>query len=156
MKAQGYTPETILGMGLAERTLLDFRAGDTIQVSERIKEGDKERIQTFEGDVIALHKCGIASTITVRRIGANAVSVERVFPLHSEKFSFAFVREGAVRRAKLYYMRARVGKQARVQEKPRTQIQKNKLATRLANVKQAASIETAVAEPTAVETEVTE
>lgn len=141
MKAQGYTPETILNMAVEDRGLLNFRSGDTIQVAERIKEGEKERIQYFEGDVIAIHKCGIASTITIRRIGANAVAIERIFPLYSDKFTFSFVREGSVRRAKLYYMRARIGKQARVQEKPRTQIQKAKLATRLATIQQSTSIE---------------
>jgi large subunit ribosomal protein L19 len=131
MKAQGYTRETILGMGLSERELPAFRPGDTIRVAEAIEEGDKKRTQFFEGDVIAMRNRGVASTITVRRIGANSIAVERIFPLHSGKFEFEFVREGEVRRAKLYYLRERVGKQARVQEKVRTHEQKLKLAERL-------------------------
>lgn len=131
MKAQGYTRETILGMGLAERKLPEFRPGDTVRVAEIIEEGDKKRTQFFEGDVIAMRNRGVASTITVRRIGANSIAVERIFPMHSNKFEFEFVREGDVRRAKLYYLRERLGKQARVQEKVRTHEQKLKLAERL-------------------------
>lgn len=125
MKAQGYTRETILSMG-ATRTLPKFRAGDTIRVAEHIKEGEKERIQYFEGDVIAIHERGVASTVMVRRIGANSVAVERIFPLQSEKFDFEFIREGDVRRAKLYYLRERIGKHARVQERVRTSAEKAK------------------------------
>lgn len=132
MKAQGYTRETIISMG-ATRSLPEFRAGDTVRVAERIKEGEKERIQYFEGDVIALHTRGVASTVIVRRIGANGVAVERIFPLHSEKFDFEFIREGDVRRAKLYYLRERVGKHARVQERVRTHEEKSKLEAAKAN-----------------------
>lgn len=131
MKAQGYTRETILGMGMAERKLPVIRPGDTIRVAEIIEEGDKKRTQFFEGDVISLRNRGVSSTVTVRRIGANSIAIERIFPLHSAKFEFEFVREGNVRRAKLYYLRERLGKQARVQEKVRTQEQKLKLAERL-------------------------
>jgi large subunit ribosomal protein L19 len=131
MKAQGYTRETILVMGLSERALPAFRPGDTVRVAEIIKEGEKERTQYFEGDIIAMRNRGVSSTMTVRRIGANSIAVERIFPLHSEKFSFEFIREGDVRRAKLYYLRDRLGKQARVQEKVRTHGQKLKLAERL-------------------------
>ena len=129
MKAQGFTRETI--MAAVERTLPVFRPGDTIRVAEHIKEGEKERIQYFEGDIIALHNKGISSTVTVRRIGANSVAVERIFPTNSQKFDFEFIREGEVRRAKLYYMRDRIGKEARVQEKARTQEQRAKLEIRL-------------------------
>jgi large subunit ribosomal protein L19 len=129
MKAQGFTRETI--MAGIERGLPAFRPGDTVRVAEHIKEGEKERIQYFEGDIIALHNKGISSTITVRRIGANGVAVERIFPTHSKKFDFEFIREGEVRRAKLYYMRDRIGKEARVQEKARTQEQRTKLEHRL-------------------------
>jgi large subunit ribosomal protein L19 len=122
MKAKKYTRETIRDIGTEDRRLPAFSIGDTIAVSQRIKEGDKERIQVFEGDVIAMHKKGISSTFTVRKIGANAVPVERIFPLYSPKIdSVKFVRKGDVRRAKLYYIRERVGKAARVTEKVESQ-----------------------------------
>lgn len=118
MKAQKITRETIRDMGTESRGFPEFSIGDTIAISQRIKEGDKERLQVFEGDVIAKHNCGISSTFTVRKIGANAVSVERIFPYYSPVIdSIRFVRKGKVRRAKLYYMRKRVGKAARVEEK---------------------------------------
>lgn len=118
MKAKKYTRETIRDMGTEDRGWPTFSIGDTIAVSQRIKEGDKERIQVFEGDVIAMHNKGVSSTFTIRKIGANAVSVERIFPVYSPKIdSIRFVRKGQVRRAKLYYIRERVGRAARVQEK---------------------------------------
>ncbi|HML19808.1 MAG TPA: 50S ribosomal protein L19 [Candidatus Dependentiae bacterium] len=105
-------------MGTENREFPVFAIGDTIAVSQRIKEGDKERIQVFEGDVIAMHKRGVSSTFTIRKIGANSVAVERIFPFYSPKIdSIKFVRKGRVRRAKLYYIRERVGKAARVTEK---------------------------------------
>ena len=122
MKATKYTRETIRDIGIEDRKWPAFSIGDTIAVSQRIKEGDKERIQVFEGDVIAMHKKGISSTFTVRKIGANAVAVERIFPMYSPKIdSIKFVRKGDVRRAKLYYIRERVGKAARVTEKIESQ-----------------------------------
>jgi len=125
MKAKKYTRETIHDLGTYERSFPSFRIGDTIAVSQRIKEGDKERLQVFEGDVIAMHKNGGASTFTVRKIGANAIAVERIFPFYSPKIeSIRFIRRGKVRRAKLYYMRERIGKAARVQEKVLTKEQK--------------------------------
>ena len=118
MKAAKITRETISDIGSYERSFPQFSIGDTIAVSQRIKEGDKERIQVFEGDVIAMHKEGASSTFTVRKLGANAVFVERIFPYYSPKIdSIKFVRRGKVRRAKLYYIRDRVGKAARVKEK---------------------------------------
>lgn len=118
MKAQKITRETIRDMGTESRGFPDFSIGDTIAVFQRIKEGDKERLQAFEGDVIARHNCGISTTFTVRKIGANSVSVERIFPYYSPLIdSIRFIRKGKVRRAKLYYMRKRVGKAARVEEK---------------------------------------
>lgn len=117
MKAQKYTKETIRDIDVQDRGFPSFGVGDTISVSQRIKEGDKERLQTFEGDVIAIHNNGISSTFTIRKISANTVAVERIFPYYSPIIaSIAFVRRGKVRRAKLYYMRDRVGKAARVQE----------------------------------------
>ena len=90
--------------------------GDTVRVSVKIREGDKERIQVFEGTVIARRGSGIAETFTVRRV-SYGVGVERVFPIHSPNVAgVAVVRKGRVRRAKLYYLRDRVGKAAKVKE----------------------------------------
>ena len=91
--------------------------GDTVRVHLKVKEGNRERIQVFEGTVIAKKHGGIAETFTVRRV-SYGVGVEKVFPLHSpiiEKVET--VRHGKVRRAKLYYLRGRVGKSAKVKEK---------------------------------------
>lgn len=90
--------------------------GSTVKVHVRIKEGEKERIQVFEGTVIAKNNSGIAETVTVRRI-SYGVGVERVFPVHSPIVAkIEPVRKGKVRRAKLYYLRSRVGKSAKVKE----------------------------------------
>lgn len=125
MKAKKYTKETISNIGMAERNFDKFSVGDAIIVSQRIKEGDKERIQTFEGDVIGMHNNGIATTFTVRKIGANSVPVERVFPYYSPLVeSIKFLRKGKVRRSKLYYMRERIGKSARVKERVMTKEEK--------------------------------
>ncbi len=125
MKAKKYTKETILQIGIVDRPFDKFGIGDVVKVSQKIKEGDKERIQIFEGDVIAMSNNGISSTFMVRRIGANAVSVERIFPYYSPLIEhIEFVRKGEVRRAKLYYMRERIGKRARVKEKVLTKEQK--------------------------------
>ena len=96
-----------------------FDIGDTVKVHVKIKEGDKSRIQVFEGTVIAKKHGGISETFTVRRV-AHGCGIERVFPLHSpvvEKVEL--VRSGKVRRAKLYYLRDRVGKAAKVKEQIR-------------------------------------
>ena len=91
--------------------------GDTIRVHNRIKEGSRERIQLFEGTVIAKHGGGISETFTVRRV-SYGVGVEKTFPLHSPNVDKIVVfREAKVRRAKLYYLRDRVGKAAKVKEK---------------------------------------
>lgn len=93
-----------------------FNVGDTIRVGVRIKEGEKSRIQAFEGIVIAKKHGGIQETFTVRRM-SHGVGVERVFPLHSPVVeSVEVVRQGRTRRGKLYYLRDRVGKAARVKE----------------------------------------
>lgn len=90
--------------------------GDTVKVHVRIKEGDKSRIQVFEGTVIAKKHGGISETFTVRRV-AHGCGIERVFPLHSPVVDkVELVRHGKVRRAKLYYLRDRVGKAAKVKE----------------------------------------
>lgn len=89
-----------------------FRAGDTLRVNVRVKEGDKERLQAFEGICIARRGRGVSETFTVRKI-SNGVGVERVFPLHSPMVSqIEVVRRGRVRRAKLFYLRAVVGSKA--------------------------------------------
>ncbi len=94
----------------------EFHVGDTIRVGVRIKEGEKSRVQAFEGTVIAKKHGGIQETFTVRRM-SHGVGVERVFPLHSPVVeSVDVVRKGRVRRSKLYYLRDRVGKAARVKE----------------------------------------
>ena len=91
--------------------------GDYVRVNVLIREGDKERIQAFEGTVIAMKHGGISETFTVRRV-AHGVGIERVFPIHSPRVASGDVlRHGGVRRAKLYYLRNRVGKAARVKEK---------------------------------------
>ena len=90
--------------------------GDTVKVHVRIKEGDKSRIQIFEGTVIAKKHGGISETFTVRRV-AHGCGIERVFPLHSPAVDkVELIRHGKVRRAKLYYLRDRVGKAAKVKE----------------------------------------
>ena len=91
--------------------------GDTVRVHVKIKEGSRERVQAFEGTVIAKKHGGIAETITVRRI-SYGVGCEKVFPVHSPSIvSVTTVRKGKVRRAKLYYLRDRVGKKAKVKER---------------------------------------
>ena len=91
--------------------------GDLVKVHVRIKEGEKYRIQIFEGTVIAKKHGGINETFTVRRV-AHGCGIERVFPIHSPRVaSVDVLRHGVVRRAKLYYLRNRVGKAARVKEK---------------------------------------
>ncbi|MEI3361130.1 MAG: 50S ribosomal protein L19 [Oscillospiraceae bacterium] len=93
------------------------RIGDTVRVHVKVKEGSRERIQVFEGTVIAKKHGGIEETITVRRI-SYGVGVEKVFPVHSPSIDhIEVVRNGKVRRAKLYYLRGRVGKGAKVKEK---------------------------------------
>ena len=94
-----------------------FGIGDSVKVYIRITEGEKERIQLFEGTVIARHGGGISETFTVRRV-AYGVGVEKTFPIHSPNVTKVVVfREAKVRRAKLYYLRDRVGKAAKVKEK---------------------------------------
>ena len=99
------------------RELPQVSVGDTVRVHVKVKEGSRERIQVFEGIVIARKHGGIGETITVRRI-SYGVGVEKVFPLHSPSIeTIQVVRRGVVRRAKLYYLRGRVGKRAKIKEK---------------------------------------
>jgi len=102
---------------LENKSVPEFRAGDTLRVAVRIKEGDKERVQNFEGVCIAVRGTGTGKTMTVRRIGANSVGVERIFSLYSDSIeSITVVRRGRVRRAKLFYLRGLKGKKARIKE----------------------------------------
>jgi len=95
----------------------DFRPGDSVRVAVRIKEGDKERIQNFEGVCIRRSGSGVRETFTVRRV-SYGVGMERIFPLHSPRVeSITVVRKGKVRRAKLYYQRELRGKKARISER---------------------------------------
>lgn len=129
MKAHGFTKETIAQIGVSKTNFPAFREGDTIAVHQRIKEGGKERIQIFQGDVIAIHKQGVSTTFTVRKIGAHGIAVERKYPLYSPIIkSINVVKVGDVRRAKLYYVRDRVGKKARLKEKIITRGQKEQQA----------------------------
>lgn len=126
MQAKKITKETIAHFGMVERNFPKFNVGDTLavvqRIRERIKEGDKEtvkeRLQTFEGDVIAIRNNGVSSTFTIRKFGAHNIAVERIFPFCTPVIEeIKIVRLGAVRRAKLYYLRDRVGKAAKVKEK---------------------------------------
>ena len=94
----------------------EFGPGDTVRVHAKVVEGERERIQVFEGVVIKKHKSGSSSNFTVRRI-AHDVGVERTFPIHSPRLEkVEVVRKGKVRRAKLYYLRGRTGRAARIKE----------------------------------------
>jgi large subunit ribosomal protein L19 len=97
--------------------LPSFGAGDTIRVNVRVREGDKERIQAFEGVCIARRGGGVSESFTVRKV-SSGIGVERIFPLHSPSLeSIEVLRRGQVRRAKLYYLRQLRGKAARIREK---------------------------------------
>jgi len=97
----------------------DFRPGDTVRVHARVVEGERERVQVFEGVVIARRNAGSSSNFTVRRV-THDVGVERTFPIHSPRLDkVEVVRRGKVRRAKLYYLRGLTGRAARIKEAPR-------------------------------------
>ncbi len=100
-----------------QNEVANVQVGDTVRVHVKVKEGSRERIQVFEGTVIAKKHGGIEETVTVRRI-SYGIGVEKVFPVHSPSIDhIEVVRNGKVRRAKLYYLRDRVGKGAKVREK---------------------------------------
>ena len=102
---------------IAGKQVPEFRAGDTLRVALRIKEGDKSRVQNFEGICIARRGTGTGETFIVRKIGANSVGVERIFPIYSENIEeITLGRRGRVRRSKLFYLRDRRGKAARIKE----------------------------------------
>src|SRR5580704_3110960 len=105
---------------LAQRAVPEFQPGDTVKVSIKVVEGERERIQAFEGVCIARKNAGLNSSFTLRKISYGE-GVERVFPLYSPRLTaIEVVRHGDVRRAKLYYLRDRRGKSARIAEKTRT------------------------------------
>jgi len=102
---------------IAEKTLPDFRAGDTVRLAVTIKEGDKTRVQNYEGVCIAKRGQGTGQTVTVRKVGANGVGIERIFPIYSDSINeITVIRRGRVRRAKLFYLRELAGKKARIKE----------------------------------------
>lgn len=119
---------------LVEQTLMneeipEFQSGDTVNVHYRVREGDKERIQQFEGVVISRRGSGSNETFIVRKISAGNIGVERIFPLHSPFIAKIEVKkEGDVRRSKLYYLRKRRGKAARIKEKDRRNLEGNGVA----------------------------
>jgi large subunit ribosomal protein L19 len=99
------------------RNVPEFRAGDTLKVAVSIKEGEKTRIQNYEGLCIAIRGQGTGRTFMVRKMGANSVGVERIFPLYSDSIeSITVLRKGRIRRAKLFYLRELKGKAARIKE----------------------------------------
>ena len=101
---------------ISKTNIPDFKAGDTVTVNYKIKEGDKERIQQFTGVVIQIHGDGNVKTFTVRKI-SNGVGVERIFPLYSPFIeSIKVEKKGEVRRAKLFYLRGAIGKKAKIDE----------------------------------------
>jgi large subunit ribosomal protein L19 len=103
----------------ANRPVPDFEPGDTVRVSLRVVEGERERVQAFEGVCIARKNAGINSNFTLRKISYGE-GVERIFPLYSPRITaIEVIRRGVVRRAKLYYLRGRTGKRARIAERPR-------------------------------------
>ena len=108
--------EKIESEQLMKKKVSPFKAGDTVRVHLKIKEGEKERIQVFEGVVIAKKHGGVRETFLVRKVSFG-VGVERIFPLHSPRIEkIVVVRKGKVRRAKLYYLRKLKGKAARIKE----------------------------------------
>jgi len=113
---QKFEAKTLEGLS-AERNIPAFSAGDTVRVNVKVKEGSRERVQAYEGVCIGRSGAGMNETFTVRKISYGE-GVERVFPLYSPRLdSIELVRRGSVRRAKLYYMRDRRGKSARIAER---------------------------------------
>jgi len=141
MKAKFFTKETIKNIGVSSKALPEFGIGDVVAVSQWVIEGKEgnaagsktaktgaskkgakevktERIQIFEGNVIACKENGASSTFTVRKVGKDGIAVERIYPMFSPNVeSVKVVSKSKVRRAKLYYLRDRVGKKARIKEK---------------------------------------
>jgi large subunit ribosomal protein L19 len=110
----------------AARPVPEFQPGDTLRVMVRVVEGERERIQAFEGVCIARRNGSVNSSFTLRKISYGE-GVERVFPLHSPRITaIEVIRRGVVRRAKLYYLRGRTGKRARIAERPRDNVRPEK------------------------------
>lgn len=102
---------------IESRSVPQFKAGDTLRVGIKIQEGDKTRVQNFEGVCISIRGNGVDRTFTVRKMGANNIGVEKIFPIYSDGLEkIEVLRIGRVRRAKLYYLRNRRGKAARIKE----------------------------------------
>ena len=102
---------------IEDKEVPEFKAGDTLRLGIRIQEGDKTRVQKFEGVCIAIKGTGANKTFTIRKIGANGIGVERIFPIYSQSIeNIEVLKRGRVRRAKLYYLRDRQGKAARIKE----------------------------------------
>ncbi|MCP4837196.1 MAG: 50S ribosomal protein L19 [Phycisphaera sp.] len=119
MNRTEFVESVVAGQLKAEDQLSDMTIGDTIDVHYRIVEGEKERVQIFQGVLIGMKGRGINRTLTVRRIVANE-GVERIFPLHSPRIAkIEVVRRGDARRAKLYYLRERIGKARRLRDRRR-------------------------------------
>jgi large subunit ribosomal protein L19 len=149
-QAAFYTKETIRNIGAKDRGFPAFGIGDMVVVSLKIKEvADagkgakgakaakevKERLQDFQGNVIAIHKCGASSTFMVRKIADNSVAVERIFPFYSPLIEkIKVLGKGDIRRAKLYYLRKKVGKAAQVKQLVETKaaVEKRKAAEKAA------------------------
>jgi large subunit ribosomal protein L19 len=111
----------VVEQSLLKADVPDFRVGDRIEVHQRILDGAKERVQVFEGDVIARQNGGISETVVVRRL-VQGEGVERIFPIHSPRIAKIVVKKaGAVRRAKLYYLRDRVGKATKIKDDTKRQ-----------------------------------
>jgi large subunit ribosomal protein L19 len=111
-------PTDLVDIANLRDDLPDFRPGDAVRVHVRVTEGNRSRVQVFEGDVIARKGGGVQETFTVRKISFNAIGVERTFPVHSPVIDkIEVTRRGKVRRAKLYYLRDRVGKKAKIRER---------------------------------------
>ncbi|MBF6589917.1 MAG: 50S ribosomal protein L19 [Ktedonobacterales bacterium] len=109
----------VCAISIAQRPVPEFVPGDTVRVSVKVVEGERERVQAFEGVCIARKNAGINSNFTLRKISYGE-GVERIFPLYSPRVTaIEVVRRGAVRRAKLYYLRGRTGKAARIAERGR-------------------------------------
>ncbi|QJW92670.1 50S ribosomal protein L19 [Frigoriglobus tundricola] len=106
----------IVEQGTLKSDVPDFRVGDRVEIHQKILDGAKERVQVFEGDVIARQNAGASETVTVRRL-VQGEGVERIFPVHSPRIAKIVVKKaGMVRRAKLYYLRDRVGKATKIRD----------------------------------------
>ena len=118
MKSKKINKETIQSLAVRELNFPEFGIGDVIEVAQWVQEGDNKRIQIFLGNVIAKSNNAGSSTFTIRKIGADDVAVERIYPLYSPIIdSIKIVAKAKVRRAKLYYVRHKVGEASRIKEK---------------------------------------